>query len=174
MNIVLFGFKKSGKTYFGLRAAQKLHKHFIDSDLILEQLYAKIHQEELAYRDIVKKHGFAFFRNLEKHVVSQLMHEKNSVISLGGGVVLDPENIERLQQIGKLIYLKTPKELLKHRIFSGELPAYIDPHNPSESFDKLYEERIRIYEGIPAYELSTEHLSEEEIIDKICQIAEGL
>lgn len=170
MNIILFGFKKCGKTYFGLKVAQKLHKHFIDSDLVLEKLYTKTHQEELSYREIVKKHGFAFFRNLEKHVVSLLMHEKNSVISLGGGVVLDPENVERLRQIGTLIYLKTPKQVLKHRILSGEHPAYIDPENPSESFDKLYEDRIVIYEGIPSLELSTEHLSEEEIIDKICEI----
>jgi shikimate kinase len=170
MNVILFGFKRSGKTYYGLKVAQKLHMHFVDSDHVLEKLYTKIHQEELSYRNIVKKHGFPFFHNLEKHVVSLLMHEKNSVISLGGGVVLDPENVARVKQIGTMVYLKTSKEELKHRILSSDPPAYIDPHHPNESFDKIYNERISIYESIPAHVLSTEHLSEEEIVDEICKI----
>ncbi|MBM3199226.1 MAG: shikimate kinase, partial [Chlamydiae bacterium] len=76
MNIILFGFKKCGKTYYGLQLAKKLHMHFVDTDLMIEELYTKIHHQTLPYRDIAKKHGFAFFRNLEKHAVAQLAQEK--------------------------------------------------------------------------------------------------
>lgn len=168
MNIILFGFKKCGKTYYGLKAAQKLHMHFVDSDLLIEQHYHKIYHEELSYRDIAKKHGFPFFRNLEKHVVSLLIQQKNSIISLGGGVVLDPENITRLEQSGIMVYLKVSKKTLEHRLLSSEPPAYIDSAHPVESFDAMYKERLPIYEGIKAHVIDTEGLTEKEILEKIC------
>jgi len=170
MNIILFGFKKCGKTYYGLKAAQKLHMHFVDSDLLLEEHYRKIHHEEIHYREIAKKHGFPFFRALEKHVVSSLMQQKNSIISLGGGVVLDPENVERLRQIGTLVYIKTPKKILEQRILSSDPPAYMDSLHPLESFEKMYMERLPVYEEVKALEIDTEGLSENEIIDIICDL----
>lgn len=168
MNIILFGFKKCGKTYYGLKAAQKLHMHFVDSDLLLEQHYHKIYHQELSYRDIAKKHGFPFFKTLEKHVVSLLMQQKNSIISLGGGVVLDPENVMRLEQLGAMVYLKVSKRTLEHRLLSSEPPAYIDSKNPVSSFEAMYEERLPIYEGVKAHTIDIEGLTEEEILQKIC------
>ncbi len=168
MNIILFGFKKCGKSYYGLKAAQRLHMHFVDSDLLLEQYYHKIYHHELSYRDIAKKHGFPFFRNLEKHVVSSIMQLKNSVVSLGGGVVLDKENVSRLEQSGMMVYLKASKKTLEHRILSGDPPAYIDSKHPIESFETMYNERLPVYESINAHVIDTEGLEEEEIIQKIC------
>jgi shikimate kinase len=170
MNVILFGFKKCGKTYYGLKVASKLHMNFIDSDHLIEDHYFKLHHHQLTYREIAKKHGFKFFRDLEKHVVSTLTQVKNSVISLGGGVVLNPENVDRLKQIGVFIYLRTPKETLKHRILSHEPPAFFDPDHPLASFEKMYEERLPIYEQIPSHWVETEHATEEIVVDRICHI----
>ena len=167
MNIILFGFKKCGKTYYGLRLAQKLHMKFVDSDLLIEELYTKIHHQDLSYRDIAKKHGFALFRSLEKHAVSLLTQERNSVISLGGGVLLDPENIERLQKTGVMIYLKTPKEVLKQRILSQDPPAFFDPNHLLESFESLYKERLPIYESTTSLIIDTQGCTEEELLQKL-------
>lgn len=172
MNIILFGFKKCGKTYYGLKAAQKLHMHFIDSDLLLEQHYHKVYKKNLPYREIAKNHGFPFFKNLEKHVVSSLMQQKNSIISLGGGVVLDPENVSRLEQLGPMIYIKASKETLEQKLLSSETPGYINPESPITSFDSMYEERLPIYEGIKAHVIDIEGLSEKEILEKICLYVE--
>lgn len=174
MNIILFGFKKCGKTYYGLKAAQKLHMHFVDSDLLIEHHYQKVYHHNLSYREIVKKHGFPFFRSLEKHIVSTLVQQKNSIISLGGGVVLDPENVSRLEQSGAMIYLKASKNTLEHRILSNEPPAYIDVDHPHESFEALYNERLPIYEGIKAHTIDTDGITEEEILHKIFQYIEKI
>ncbi len=168
MNIILFGFKKCGKTYYGLKVAQRLHMHFVDSDLLLEQHYHKIYHQNLSYREVAKKHGFPFFRNLEKHVVSLLMQQKNTIISLGGGVVLDPENVIRLEQLGVMVYLKVSQKTLEQRLLSSEPPAYIDAQNPIKSFEAMYEERLPIYEGIKAHTIDIEGCSEEEVLQKIC------
>ncbi len=172
MNIFLFGFKKCGKTYFGLKVAQKLHRDFIESDHLIEQLYTAEYHQTLSYRDIAKKHGFPFFRELEKNAVSLMVQKKECVFSLGGGVVLDPENIVRLQQAGTLIYLKAPKALLKTKILTGEIPHYLDPQHPAESFEKLYQERTPLYEKVPAHIIDTENKSEEAILKEVLELAE--
>lgn len=170
MNIILFGFKKCGKSYYGLKAAQKLHMHFIDSDLLIEKVYTQIYHQTLSYRDIVRKHGFPFFRMLEKLVLPLLMQEKNSLISLGGGMVLDQENVERLRELGPLIFLNVPKEVLQKRILSSDPPAYIDPHHPVESFEAIYKERLPIYEAIPAHVLEMNEDLEEDNLDKLIEL----
>ena len=170
MNIILFGFKKCGKSYYGLKAAQKLHMHFVDSDLLIEKVYTQIYHKTLSYRDIVRKHGFPFFRMLEKLVLPLLMSEKNSLISLGGGMVLDPENVERLQELGPLIFLKVPKEVLQKRILSSDPPAYIDSNHPIESFDAFYQERLPIYESIPSHVIEMNEDSEEESLEKLIDL----
>ncbi len=167
MNIILFGFKKCGKTYYGLKAAQKLLMNFVDSDLLIEKVYEQIYHQALTYREIAKKHGFPFFRTLEKHVVSLLAQEKNSIISLGGGVALDPENMSRLKLIGHLLYVKTPKKILQQRILSEDLPAYFDPKHPLDSFETMYNERLSIYESIQAFPLDTTNKTEEEVLEDL-------
>jgi shikimate kinase len=168
MNIMLFGFKKCGKTYYGLKVADRLGMNFADSDLLVEKLYTKIQHESLPYRQIAQKHGFPYFRDLEKHVIPLLAEEKNCIISLGGGIVLDPENLERLQKVGIMIFLKTPKSVLEKRLLSHELPNFLDPKDPRASFEKFYEERLPIYEGIAAHVIDTENKTEEEVLEDLC------
>ena len=170
MNILLFGFKKCGKTYYGLKVAQKLHMHFIDSDLLLEEYYEKIYLENLSYREIAKKHGFDFFRKLEQKILPWIMQQKNSIISLGGGMVLHPDNVARLQQVGTMVYLNVSKETLKQRLLSSEPPIYIDPHHPVESFETMYHARLPIYESISAKCLDIEGMTENQIIEALCTI----
>lgn len=174
MNIFLFGFKKCGKTYFGLKAAEKLHLKFVDSDLLVEKIYTNIYHKELSYREIVKKHGFPFFIELEKHAIALLLHEKNCIVSLGGGVVLDPENVERLKEIGRFVYIKAPKDLLLRRFLSQEPPSYVDPVDPLSFFESLYKERVPLYEKIAEEVIDLEKNSEEKSLDELTLLIEKL
>lgn len=170
-HILLFGFKKCGKTYYGMKTAQKLHREFIETDHLVEELYVTEYHQSLPYREISKKHGFSFFQELEKRAVSLVAQKKRCVVSLGGGIVLDPENIARLQEIGTFVYLKTPKHLLKTRILSGDVPNYFDPKHPDLSFEKIYQEREPLYERIAAHIIDVGGKTEEEIIKEICKTA---
>lgn len=170
MNLFLFGFKKCGKTYYGMKVAQKLHMDFLESNHLVEELYAAKHHDFLSYQAIVKKHGFPFFHQLEDHAVSKLLQKKNCIVSLGGGIVLNPENVSRLSQVGTLIYIETPKKILKERILSSDIPAYLDPQHPSNSFESFYEERVHLYQEIPSHKIAIECKTEEEIIAELSQM----
>jgi shikimate kinase len=155
MNLILFGFKGAGKTHFGKLLALRLHRPFIDTDDILLTLSGKRKAKE-----IYAEFGEAGFRTLEREAIQTLHNVQNAIIAVGGGTVIDPVNVEHLQKIGALVYLKTGPETLKKRIFQGELPAYFDPKDPEGSFLRMVHEREPIYRSIPARVVDAEALDE--------------
>lgn len=146
MNLILCGLPMCGKSTLGKTLAEALNRTFIDTDREIENSYAKTNLEFLSCRQIFSKEGNAEFRKLEKQQLLQLMETKNSIIALGGGFLLDPENRVLIKSLGYLLYLKSPPQTLWERTVSRGIPAYLDLDNPEQSYYKICEERIPIYE----------------------------
>lgn len=166
MNLLLFGFKASGKTHFGKLLANHLHRPFIDTDDLIVDLYGK----KQKIKEIYKKLGESGFRDLEKKAIGLLKGIENSIIALGGGTVLDPENVEMLQKLGALIYLKADGAKLKTRIFKDELPPFLEGEKPEDAFWEMIQQREPIYRSIRARCVDTDLLDEAGVIAAICSI----
>jgi shikimate kinase len=144
-NIILCGFKSSGKTTLGKKISEKTGLHFIDTDDLVSKNCRQLYlQSPEAFRDI------------EKEVIKALMGFQNCVIGTGGGAVLDPENVVILKKLGKIFYLRIPKEELKQRILINSLPAFLDPYHLEESFEQMYESRKDLYEQIADHIVDSE------------------
>lgn len=167
MNLILFGFKGCGKSHFGKLLAQKMHRHFIDTDDLIVELFAKKTGQHTLPREIYVQLGSEHFRALEKEALESLKHVKNSVIALGGGAVLSLENVEFLQKLGCLVYLSTSAETLQKRILKHQTPAFLDSLNPEVSFLEVYQERRPIYESIPATKIDCDTLDEAGILAQL-------
>jgi shikimate kinase len=109
MNIVLIGYRCAGKTVVGKRLADRLQRRFVDTDDLIESKEGQI-------SDIVKSHGWDYFRAMEKKVIEEISKEDNLVIALGGGAVLDPDNVVNLERNGLIIWLKADREVLRKRM----------------------------------------------------------
>jgi shikimate kinase len=138
-NIILCGFKSAGKTTLGRKMAQELGWRFIDTDLLIPCQYSRERP--------------AIFREYEKKVICSLTGLQRCVIATGGGAILDQENVTLLKKLGKVIYLFVPKETLKKRLLQGPLPLFLDPENQEISFEKMYEERERLYAAIADFQI---------------------
>lgn len=158
MNWILFGFKGAGKTYFGRR----LGLPFIDTD---EQIERK---EGMSPRNICLQKGEDYFRELEKEVISSLTLSQ-TVIAVGGGTVLNSQNLNHLQRLGKMLYLKCPKEVVKKRMLTPPLPSFLDPCDPEGSFEKMYTTRKNKYEKIPATVVDLAGKNEQTILEELWQ-----
>jgi len=106
--IILTGFMGAGKSRVGKELAKKLSILYIDTDKLIEQKSGR------KIKDIFKEHGEAYFRELECEVIRGLPVNQSLIISIGGGAIVNGENLKKLQQLGIIIWLKvSPQEIYK-------------------------------------------------------------
>ncbi len=106
--IFLTGFTASGKTTVGLALAEALHKNFFDLDLEIETRLGK------SIVQIFREEGAAFFREIESEVLIELSLLTDAVIALGGGTLLNAENLLLVQKSGiSICLMTTPDEIWK-------------------------------------------------------------
>ena len=110
MNIVLIGYRGSGKSTVGKRLANKLWIDFIDTDKLITDAAG------MTIRTIFEKEGEAGFRKREVEAVAQAAARDNVIIAVGGGAILDPQNVAALKKNGKIIWLEAKAEVLHERI----------------------------------------------------------
>jgi len=108
-SIALIGYRGCGKTAVGRLLADLLGLPHVDTDA---EIVARAGR---SIADIFAVEGEARFRDYEAAVITSLAAHP-SVISVGGGAVLDPQNINRLRSLGTVIWLTAPPEELWARI----------------------------------------------------------
>lgn len=99
----------AGKSTIGGLLAERTGRQFVDTDKLIEKRIGR------PIAQFFKHYGEDAFREHETNVIRSL-ESGPQVIATGGGVVLRDENIEHLQSIGKLIYLKSDANELIRRL----------------------------------------------------------
>lgn len=168
--IILCGLPGTGKSAAGKILSAKLGWQYIDTDLYLEKFYKGLTGDFLSCRDLYKKIGDAHFRDLENQMLSGMSKIEKSVISVGGGTLNDPRNIEILRKLGKIIYLKNDRKVIFERLMSKGMPAYLDPKNPFQSFEAMADTREKIYKSVADITYDTGKLSPEEIATELIKL----
>ena len=131
-NIILIGMPSSGKSTVGRALAAALSRPFFDSD---DEI---VKNEGTSISDIFASRGENAFRDAESNVIAALAAQTGAVIATGGGAILRDENVARLKQNGKLVFLDRP--------LSDLLPT---PDRPTASnaaaIEQRYHERYDRY-----------------------------
>ncbi len=142
MNIIFIGLRGSGKTKLGKLLSQKLNLEFIDIDKEIEK------KEKTKIPEIIKLKNWDYFRTIENKTLKTLSKKTNCIISTGGGIILNKENIKILKKLGKIIYLNVHPEICTKRIekSSTNRPKLTNKKTIQEEIISLYEKRKNIYE----------------------------
>ena len=155
-NIVLIGLPMSGKTTIGKGLSEILNKKFIDLDEEIEK------ETNMSINEIFSKYGESYFRKLEKDITLKYSKETNLIISTGGGIIKDKENMFNLMSNGLVIYLTRDYDKL---IYSSSRPLT----KTKDDYLKLKEERDSLYKLYSDYQVDNSS-SKEECINKIKEI----
>lgn len=108
--IYLTGFMGSGKSAVGPLVARLLGYTFLDLDRVIEE------ETGLPVAALFRMHGEAAFRHEERRAVERIAGLDRVVVSLGGGVVVDPALRARLLETGRLVCLSAPMDVLVERL----------------------------------------------------------
>lgn len=164
--VVLIGPPGSGKSSVGRALARITGLSHSDTDALIE---AKANKK---ISEIFVEDGEPVFRTIEADVVAQALAEEAGVLSLGGGSVMHPATQEHLRECGALIvFLEVGIGQAAPRIgFNQDRPMLLI--NPRQTWLKLMEERLPIYQGLASVTFSTDSKKAQEVAEEIAEILE--
>ncbi len=138
--IYLVGFMAAGKTTIGRMLADRLGWHFIDLDDEIEAA------AKMKISEIFASRGEEEFRRIEHMAMRERVREIErgfpTVMALGGGAFVQPENYALVENNGITVWLDCPFEAVRRRVEGAtHRPLARDP----ETFARLYESRRESY-----------------------------
>lgn len=158
--IVLAGFMGTGKTAVGQAMARTLHYSFFDSDREIEA------REGRSVQKIFESEGEPFFRKLEKETIARLSRNPKTVLSVGGGAILDPDTFGLLIQEGKVVLLTATVDEIAKRLGNENERPLLAGGNRKKKIQKLLKDRATVYERIP-FQVDTTGLAIDEVVQEI-------
>jgi shikimate kinase len=165
MNIVLIGMRGSGKTTVGKILAQKMGREFIEMDELVTRKMG------LSIPEIVAKHGWGKFRELEEEITGQVAKLDNIINASGGGVVTREKNIIKLKKSGVLVWLQAGVDTLVSR--TGEdtdRPPLAEGRTEQEDMEITFKERKPLYQQAADLTVNTENKTPEEVADLVINL----
>ena len=165
MNIVLIGMRSSGKTTVGKILARKMGKEFLEMDELIT------HKAGLTIPEIVAKHGWGKFRDIEEELTGEVAGQDNTINASGGGVVSREKNIIKLKKSGVLVWLQASVDTLVSR--TGEdtdRPPLVEGRTRREDMEFTLKERKPLYQQAADLTVNTENKTPEEVADLVINL----
>ena len=147
MNIVLIGYRGTGKTTVGRLLAARLEREFVSTDAEI------VKRAQRTIPEIVAQQGWDYFRDLESDICIELASRDQLVIDTGGGAILRTQNIEALKKDGTLFWLTASVETIAQRIGG-------DNQRPSLTGTKSFVDEVQdvLRERTPKYRAAADHI----------------
>ncbi|MCP4160133.1 MAG: shikimate kinase [Deltaproteobacteria bacterium] len=161
MNIFLIGYRCTGKTTVGQLLSEYLKWPFIDSDDEVEKEYNRTISE------MVEEEGWDKFRKREKEAIRNISFLDKTIVSTGGGVILNSSNISNLRRSGIVVWLTASKETIFERMVSdvntaSKRPSLLDTDLEAEINETL-SKRTPLYEKSCDFSINTDEINLEDI-----------
>lgn len=157
MNLLLFGFKGSGKSFWGEKVAERTGAPLFDTDRLLEE------RTGLSPPALYKQVGETTFRRLEEEAIAPLAKLQGAIIALGGGAILSLKTQRLFATNSRFVYLKATLATIERRLLSP--PQFLG----GKTLTEVYRERTLLYAAIPALPLAVDETSEELLLKRLTE-----
>ncbi|MFA7405638.1 MAG: shikimate kinase [Pelobacteraceae bacterium] len=162
MNLVLIGYRGTGKSAVGELLAERLGMRYVSMDREIT-LKAK-----MSIPEIVEKYGWKTFRDQESELANELSSQDGLVIDTGGGVIERQENVEALQVNSQIFWLHASVNTITSRIQGdSSRPALTSGKTFVEEVAEVLAKREPLYKAAAHHEIDTNYASPGEIADTI-------
>jgi len=164
--VILAGFMGTGKTEVGRRLARSLGWTFVDTDALVESAAGR------SVSAVFAEEGEPVFRAREREAVAQACTLNATVVAVGGGALLDPENRRRLLAAGPVVCLRaSPRELVRRLGTARDRPLLNGDGTASEQerlarIEALLAERAPVY-ALATHAVDTDGLSLDEVAARV-------
>ncbi len=169
-NIILIGYRGTGKSTLARRLGERLGVASWDSDPEIERRAGK------TIAEIFSSDGEAAFRDLEATVIADLLRNERFVLATGGGAILREETRELLRRHGLVVWLTASPETILNRMVQDKNSLTTRPSltslPPLEEILAVLEKRRGFYEQTAHVNIETDAKCVDDVVAEIidCQL----
>jgi shikimate kinase len=157
MHVWLIGMMGTGKTTVGAMIAEELSLPLIDTDAEVMTMTGRTIPELFAESE-------ASFRSVESSVITALADGPPSVISTGGGAILDPVNVAAMRGSGHVVLLEaSPADLEARLDLDGSRPLL----GSRDDIRRIAEERLDRYRCASHHRIMTDGRSARDVASEV-------
>jgi len=163
-HVLLVGMMGSGKSTVGRLVATRLGRAHVDIDREVEKAAGA------SVSAIFSTRGEAWFRAEESRALAHaLAGAVPTVVSVGGGAVLDSSNREALRHGGTVVWLRARPETLARRVGkTADRPLLAGAAGgPSEVLARIDAERRPLYEEVATEVIDVDDLTVRAVADEV-------
>jgi shikimate kinase/3-dehydroquinate synthase len=166
-NLIITGFSGTGKSLVAMEVALRLNWDFLDTD---DEI---VKQTGKPITEIFSQDGEDSFRELEREMIRKACQQRQTVIAIGGGAIVDPQNYELLAKTGLIVCLEAKPETIYERLFreaargpETEVRPLLAVDNPLERIRQLKASRQPHYAKAD-WTIHTDGLSVSEVAEEV-------
>lgn len=148
-NLILIGYRGTGKTVLSRHLARTLHYDCLDTDEWI------VDHERRSIPAIFSQSGEAFFRDLESKAVRELAGVRRHVIATGGGIIGREENRRLLREAGFVVWLQASLEVIHSRIHRDHNRPALTSLSPLDEIREVLEQRTPLYQECAHFSIDT-------------------
>ena len=169
MNIVLVGYRGTGKTAVAKLLAERFSLRVVHLDAEIERHAGK------PIPQIVEERGWSGFRDLEEEIVRRFASQDGLVIDCGGGVIEREANFDCLRHAGPVIWLQASPATIVSRIGGDDQrPSLTGTKSFTDEVVEVLERRTPLYERIAHVAVDTDSRAVAQVAEEITEKVEGL
>lgn len=163
-SIYLIGFMGCGKSTIAAALGKKLGVSVIEMDDLLEK------RAQMPIVDLFAVYGEEHFRRMESDLVVELGTSEPCVVSCGGGVVKNAENVANMKRYGTVCWLTAAPETIYERVKNDTNRPLLVGRNSPEGIAAFLQERLPLYEAAAEVRVATDGRSVDDICADILRI----
>lgn len=161
-HIILEGFMGSGKSAVAKTIAREMELPLIDID---KQVEARL---KMRTTEVYERFGDAYYRAVETLILNELLSvREKSVIVLGSGLALMPQNASYLKKLGRVYYLKVSRQLVIERLSKGEKHSWLRSGDFEDHVTRMLKEREPAYRKVADFTIAVDGKKTAEIVREI-------
>lgn len=165
MNLVLIGFRGTGKTTVGNILSKKLGCKIVDTDELIEKRHG------FTIDEILQRGDESLFRLMESDLINEISKLDNRVVVVGGGAILKYKNAKNLKRHGVVFLLETSPKTIYQRIIKDDKTKSTRPRLAGQALyqeiKNLFELRYDYYHRASDYVIDTTNKSADAVVDEI-------
>ncbi len=160
-HIFLIGFMGAGKSTVALTLKKNYGMEYVEMDRQIEK------DAGMTISRIFEIKGEKEFRRMETELIGTFADRKNLVVSCGGGVPMNPENVRLMKSMGTVVYLSAAPETIFERVRHKHHRPLLEGNMNIGYIRKLLEKRLPAYENAADFTVQTDGKSLSEIAEEI-------